>query len=695
MFALKKWSDWSIRARINAILLPAALPMIAVGVITYRSDSNSSEKTSQQMAQYIVASNARETDAMLTTQNNVFQKWTAEDIYGLAIEFNTLDELGKKFQEMTSAASQFSLIVLADPSGKVLLASSRDAGKSTQVATLKGTVLKEAQQLAQTTTRTVELIDTEALSRLGLGSSETFLFSYPSKDSSGKSNGVFLAYLNPSAVQHSATSTRDNLVQNGFPNARTLLVDTRTGQVVARSCVEGDKSQWSLVDEANGWLQDAANAGQTRTFDISGAWQYVTFATVMGPDQLASGENDTAENADGKQTAAASPLRLAVAVPSADVFARAKTVMWFNIGIVLAGGAFLMLIFWWTARSITKPLDRTILLLKDIAQGEGDLTKRLDASGKDELSRLARWFNTFVEKLQGIIRDVAVDATSVSTSSAELANTARAMAAGAQQMSSQSSAAASSAEEVSSSMVNMSASTEQMTANVKTVADAVREMTASISEIAKNAEQASSVAGNAAHLAQSSNENIGQLGTAADEIGKVIETIQDIAEQTNLLALNATIEAARAGDAGKGFAVVATEVKELAKQTAEATEDIRAKIEGIQTSAEEAVRSIVEISNVIQEVNGVSKTIAAAVEEQSATTGEIAKNISETSNAAQMVAAGVAESATATQTIAQNVTEMDEALKQTAEGANSTQAASGQLTEVATRLQQLVGQFQT
>jgi len=364
-------------------------------------------------------------------------------------------------------------------------------------------------------------------------------------------------------------------------------------------------------------------------------------------------------------------------------------------GISVTAAVLVIAVGWLVARMIVNPLNRSVAMVQDIAEGEGDLTKRLDASSNDELGELARWFNTFANKLQAIIHDIASNASDVSTSSTELSSTATQMASGAEEMSAQSAAVASAAEEMATNMNNMAASTEQMTANVKTVASAVEEMTASIAEIARNAEEASSVAGSAAHLAKTSNDNIGQLGTAADEIGKVIETIQDIAEQTNLLALNATIEAARAGDAGKGFAVVATEVKELAKQTAEATEDIRKRIEGIQESAGLAVRSIGEISEVIQKVNEVSKTIASAVEEQSITTKEIAQNIAQTSDAASTVSTGVAESASAGQEITRNISQIDHAVRQTAEGATMTQTASGQLTEVALRLQKLVGQFKT
>ena len=343
--------------------------------------------------------------------------------------------------------------------------------------------------------------------------------------------------------------------------------------------------------------------------------------------------------------------------------------------------------------SITRPLRHTVALVQDLAEGEADLTKRLPDKAKDETGELARWINRFVERTQQIISELGDAAKTLADASTKLSATSTDLAGGAEETTAQSATVASAAEEMSINMNNMAASTEQMTGNVKTVASAVEEMTASIAEIAKNAEQASVVAGNAAELAQTSNASIGQLGTAADEIGKVIETIQDIAEQTNLLALNATIEAARAGDAGKGFAVVATEVKELAKQTADATEDIRLRIEGIQTSTGETVVSIGQISDVIQQVNDVSKTIASAVEEQSITTREIAQNVTQTSDAATSVSAGVAQSASASQEITQNIAGVDQGAKHTAQGASETQTASQELASLADKIQTLVGQF--
>ena len=361
--------------------------------------------------------------------------------------------------------------------------------------------------------------------------------------------------------------------------------------------------------------------------------------------------------------------------------------------IIIAAGVVTMVLNTLLARQISRSLRNTTNMLREISEGDGDLTKRLPVASNDEVGQLAEHFNRFVSKLQDIVQRIAGNAATLTGSSTELLSTATRLTRGAEETNAQSATAASAAEEMSANMHNMAAATEQMTTNIKTVAAATEEMTASIGEIARNAAAAANVAENATQLAQKSNTTISQLATAAAEIGKVIEVIQDIAEQTNLLALNATIEAARAGDAGKGFAVVATEVKELAKQTGHATEDIRKRIEGIQGSSTDVVTSIDQIADVIRQINEISRTIASAVEEQSITTKEIARNVTETSTAAQGVSSGVTQTASASKEITTNILGMDQAAKHTAEGAQQTQAAGEQLSHLAEELQSLVGHF--
>lgn len=366
-----------------------------------------------------------------------------------------------------------------------------------------------------------------------------------------------------------------------------------------------------------------------------------------------------------------------------------------NLALAVIASLAVALVAIFVASRIVKPLRTNVEMLKDIAEGDGDLSKRLDASRKDELGELANWFNTFVEKLQTIINELTRNSQTLNSSSTELSDVAGQLANGANDATKQSGTVAAAAEEMAVNMSSMASSTSEVSHNVKNVAHSIDEMTRSINEVAQNAEKSASVAGQAAELVSLSNEKIGDLGGAADEIGKVIEVIQDIAEQTNLLALNATIEAARAGEAGKGFAVVATEVKELAKQTASATEDIRVRIEGIQRSTGEAVEAIGEISNVINNVNQVSRTIASAVEEQSITTQQIANNVSQTASAAELVASGVSESATASQEITESIAKVDSVLQQTANGAQQSREAGCEFSQLANEMQSLISQFKT
>lgn len=359
------------------------------------------------------------------------------------------------------------------------------------------------------------------------------------------------------------------------------------------------------------------------------------------------------------------------------------------VGVLVLAGS--ILFFGLITRNVIRPVRAIVAASEHIAAG--DLTQQCVVRSGDEIGQLASSFNVMNNRLKGVVGKIRAQAEALNTASRGLSETAAQLAQGANQTTRQSATVAAAAEELSVNMSHMATSTEQMSANVKSVATATEEMTASIGEMARSAEKTAGVAAEAAQLTEVGSASITPLGAAAAEIGEVIEVIQDVAEQTNLLALNATIEAARAGEAGKGFAVVATEVKELAKQTAKATEDIRRKIEGMQSSTNEAVRAIGQIGNVVKKTDQESRVIASAVEEQSITTKEIAKNVTETASAADTVARGVTETAAAGREITQSIAAVDEAAQTTARGATQAQTASAGLSKLAEELESLVGQF--
>jgi len=250
------------------------------------------------------------------------------------------------------------------------------------------------------------------------------------------------------------------------------------------------------------------------------------------------------------------------------------------------------------------------------------------------------------------------------------------------------------AEEMSTSMASVSTAAEQSQSNISAVATATEQMTSTVSEIARNSERARSMTENAVESAAGASGKVNKLGSAAKEISKVIETIVEIAEQTKLLALNATIEAARAGEAGKGFAVVASEVKELAKQTNSATEDIRSKIEAIQDSTESTVSEIGNINTVVNEVNEIVSSIATAVEEQSITTKDIAMNISQASDGITDMTSTVVQSAGVAKTVAADISSVNHDIETISETSSNLAMSGGKLKATADELSELVARFE-
>jgi methyl-accepting chemotaxis protein len=377
-----------------------------------------------------------------------------------------------------------------------------------------------------------------------------------------------------------------------------------------------------------------------------------------------------------------------------DVIETAKRNVSLAILLVTSALAFAMIcLSWFIVRGITRPLHAMIFMLKDIAEGDGDLTKRLIDTSGTETQDLAELFNRFVSQVHTIIREVSQHAAQMNNSSEDLLSLAGSLSKTSGTMDGKSQAVAAAVEQMSSNMNTVASAMEEFSINIGTVASSTEEMSSTVSEISMNAGKAREITGLAVESTGNASHRVNDLGEAAREINKVTETITAISSQTNLLALNATIEAARAGEAGRGFAVVANEIKELAQQTARATEDIRTKIQGIQNATGTTVSEIQQISNVINEVNSIVTTIAAAVEEQSVTTREITQNLAQASSGIQEINENVTQADSVIRDVAKDVNDVSSMAGTISTNAEDVLGSSSTLSTVSDTLSSLVNKF--
>jgi len=365
------------------------------------------------------------------------------------------------------------------------------------------------------------------------------------------------------------------------------------------------------------------------------------------------------------------------------------------VGLVVTAISIVALCFlgFVTYNAVVGPISDAVTMIRDIAEGEGDLTKRLTIKSNDEVGEMARWFNMFVEKLQMLIADISQKSLILDQSSETLSGLSGKMTDEIGKMSKDASTVASSADKMSGTMTNIAKVSLEYADNINLLASAAEEMSATIQEIAGNTERAHLVSTDGVTKAEKALSVIRELGDSASEINKVTQVITDISDQTNLLALNATIEAARAGESGKGFAVVAGEIKELAKQTAEATRGIITIVDDIQRAITFSVDEVGNIAGIVNNISEIVTTIASSVEEQSVTTKEIAGNVSHASSKIKYVNDDVALSSKASQAIASDISSVNRSAAEITESSFLVKTRSSELAELSAALKNLVGKF--
>lgn len=460
-----------------------------------------------------------------------------------------------------------------------------------------------------------------------------------------------------------------------FGKFKTLSTSADAAKLIAD--YEKARSEWEAISKkvVDGRAADTRE-GRREALDLSLGQARLKFEQMRGYiDKLTDLNNKEAELARQDATS---------------MYQRTVGIL---IGVLCLGIIVGFVLSWLNSRSIVTPVNAAVSGLKDIAEGNGDLTKRLQAMSDDEIGQLVIWFNSFLDNLQKLIQDIGQKSDTLGKAANGLAQISDTMSAESVNMSAQSNSVATATEEMSANFHAVSSAMEQSAANVNMVASATEEMTSTVKEIALNADKARNISETAVHQSQQTSEQMAALGESANRIGRVTETITEISEQTNLLALNATIEAARAGDAGKGFAVVANEIKELARQTAAATVDIKNQINEMQSTTSTTVENIKKISDVIVDINTVINNIAGTVQEQSQASNEIANNISQASLGISEVNESISQSTQVASSIAHDIGEIHQQSNQVGKDSKQVQHNAQNLSLLAKELNDLISRF--
>ncbi|WP_321492000.1 bacteriohemerythrin [uncultured Desulfobacter sp.] len=452
----------------------------------------------------------------------------------------------------------------------------------------------------------------------------------------------------------------------------------------------GEKGYAYLIN-ANGMVIAHPDKGKINNLDLS--------QTEHGRQLINQNDGFLTATVDGRAVHNAftrsGKINVIAVVQSDDdeIFAPIRALTRFNLIISVFIIVFALAIVWIVASRIVRPINATVAALKDICEGDGDLTQRITIQSRDEIGDLAQWVNTFIARLNKIIVQIGMDAGTVSASSEELLLVAELMLEDSENLTGKSETVATAAEEMSQSMGSVAGATEQAAGNLSSVTDSAGQMKENLNHVAENCDKARQITQTAAETVNAATSKVAQLGSSAKDITKVTEVITEIAEQTNLLALNATIEAARAGEAGKGFAVVASEIKGLAGQTADATMDIKQRIEQIQTSSNATVHEVEQIAVVISDVTEIVSQIAEAIEGQSGYASEVAENIEHASSGIGGVNENVVKSSMVSSKISDDIAEVNEVSEEMTQRSVRMKQSAQELSNLSGKLRNMIGVF--
>jgi len=649
-------------------ILAAIIPLAVVGLFSITKSSNALVSLSKGQAE-IIAQN-------LATMANLFIEEEIKFAQGIALgpiiaetatqvnenglegsldRVKVLDQiLGKTFKQM---GDSYELFILTDAKGMTISDSSGGALRDKKISVAD----REYFQIA----KTGKINISKPIKSKASGNPVTVV-AIPLKTTTGSFAGIFATVLKLETLSDKITKVK--IGNTGYP-----FMLAKDGMTIAHPKKE-------FILELNlGTLKGMESITSRMMSQKSGVDNY----TFKGTDKIAG----------------FAPVTLtgwSIGVTQNESEFMAPVIAIRNM-VLLVGTIFLILTVLgvlWFVRGIMAQLGQDPSEIARVADSiaKGDLTVMFDTGGK-EITGVYGNMKEMTENLNNMFKDITGGVQTLTSSSTELSAISQQMASGSEQSSQKANNVATAAEEMATSMNSVAAATEQTTTSLQMIVSAAEEMSATINEIAKNTAKGSQTTSEAVNKAEHISRKVDELGKAASEISKVTETISDISEQTNLLALNATIEAARAGESGKGFAVVAAEIKALAQQTAEATQQIGSRIGDVQASTQESVSAIGSIVDIINEIDMIVSSVATAIEEQSATTQEISSNVSQAAAGVQEVNENVNQTSAVAGEVTEDVHKVSDAAEEMNAGSLQVNTSAVELSKLAENLNEMVSRF--
>mgnify|MGYP006278677755 CR=1 FL=1 len=694
---------WNIRNQIMSAGLIGLLVIVAVIGYFYGFAKQEFRQHSRDLMALSNTQHADEINRTLAQQAATFESWTVEDVFGLAIEFNTTSELRDQFQRWLSGSDHFDLLALVDNSGKVVqvAVSNRLSGNPQR---LTATMLPESRNLLGNRENSIAFVESPTLK--DMGSKETYACAYyrPSYNSSNQCNGGVIGLTNWRPITSSVDNSAQAMARRGYSQALTALAWMGSADVVTSRAFASIQEKIELADQQLLAWSKSGQSGlvQTQQSDVGDI--LVAYGQVNPP----GGDHFKAAGKDQPY--------LMTLIPEDQVMAALNRELVKMLVIGLLGTLVLMGASYWIARRISRRVARGSAIATAMAQG--DIQQEINIDGNDEIGELGRSFSALSRYLNEMSeaagrianRDLTVTiepkserdvlGQSFQTMAANLSEIVQQLGASAKQL-------VEAAAMISDSSANISDGVRSQAEQITQVSSAVEQMTATIQESSQNAGQASQASQNASKSAtaggeivtntiqgmqkinevvRSSAESIAELARSADQIGQIISVIDDIADQTNLLALNAAIEAARAGEQGRGFAVVADEVRKLAERTGKATGEISGMIKGIQQQTESAVGSM---ESGVQEVDRGRELVDTA----GGSLKEIVTESQKVLDMIQQMATAAEEQAAAAEEISKTIGSISEGTDNTARGSEQSAEAARNLNQQAEELNQIVARF--